>query len=84
MRPLYATPRIGPRCSWIQRLIDRELDEQMRASYVYMTLPEVMNLRRDALRKGHDPYNSADATPQWLKYAVPQREPVPKIRGVFV
>lgn len=62
-----------PRCSWIQRMVDKELYERERENWVGMSLGGIMNLRHDAMSKGYDPYNSADTTPRWLKVLPPEK-----------
>lgn len=79
LRPL---PQFGaPRCSWLQRLIDGEQAQREAESIVRVTRLELQSFRRDAARKGYDPYNSAALTPEWLRLAPPDAlVPVPKFR----
>ncbi len=57
----------APRCSWLQRLVDQEIEQRRRNDYVLLTQYELEDLRRDPLKRGYDPYNTADLTPQWLR-----------------
>lgn len=79
LQPLFAAPR----CAWLQRMVDREQNARERESIVRATRLELQNLRATVARKGYDPYNSADLTPQWLRVVPPDAiEPV-KFRGDY-
>lgn len=77
LQPLFDRPR----CAWLQRMIYREQNAREQESIVRCTRIELQGLRRDAARKGYDPYNSAALTPEWLKL-VPRDAfvPTPKFR----
>lgn len=69
----------APRCTWLQRLIDHEIDTRRVADYVVIRSIEVEQLIRSHHREeGYDPYNSASRVleaaehlrpliPTWLK-----------------
>lgn len=71
-------PQFGaPRCSWLQRMIDREDAAREKENAVRCTRLELQNLRTHTMRQGYDPYNSADLTPGWLRVVPPDAiEPV--------
>jgi hypothetical protein len=58
----------APRCSWLQRMIDSELDRRRVADLVVVRPAELENLRKSHLERGYDPYNTAALQlPTWIR-----------------
>lgn len=65
----YAPDWYEPRTSFFERLVDTIIAERARGDTVTLRRAEVLNIMREPLKDGYDPYNTAPVWASWLKVA---------------